>query len=158
LEKEFLHIIDQHQGIIHKVCRIYRNTAEDKEDLFQEIVYQLWKAYPSFNGTAKITTWMYKVALYTAIAKFRNAGLKRVFEDFSEMEISDHTKAIRESEEKERLYKAINLLNPVEKAVVMLYLEGYTYLEMSAVLGISENYAGVMVNRVKQKIKKLLTF
>jgi len=70
-EAEFLTLIDQHQGIIHKICRLYRDSKEDREDLFQEIVFQLWKSVPAFEGRAKFSSWMYRVALSVAIAVFR---------------------------------------------------------------------------------------
>jgi len=70
-EHPFLVLIQEHQGIIHKICRLYRDSKEDREDLFQEITYQLWKSFPSFKGEAKVSTWMYRIALNTAIASFR---------------------------------------------------------------------------------------
>ncbi|MGB3852405.1 MAG: sigma-70 family RNA polymerase sigma factor [Tunicatimonas sp.] len=71
MEQQFIHIISKHQAIIHRVCRVYRDTSEDREDLFQEIIYQLWKAFPAFQERSSITTWMYRIALSTAMAKYR---------------------------------------------------------------------------------------
>ncbi|WP_407304872.1 RNA polymerase sigma factor [Acinetobacter sp.] len=77
-EREFLTIIKDNQGIIHKICRIYRNSTEDREDLFQEVIFQLWRSYPSFSGGSKSSTWLYRVALNTAMASFRKTLLSFV--------------------------------------------------------------------------------
>lgn len=70
-EAVFLALINKHQGIIHKICRLYRDIREDREDLFQEIIFQLWKSHEAFKGESKISTWIYRIALNTAIASFR---------------------------------------------------------------------------------------
>ena len=70
-ETQFIQLIDRHQGIIHKICRLYRDSPEDRQDLFQEIVYQLWKSVPTYSGAATFSTWMYRVALSTGIVAFR---------------------------------------------------------------------------------------
>jgi RNA polymerase sigma factor (sigma-70 family) len=70
-EREFLSVIQANQGIIHKICRLYRDSPEDREDLFQEVIFQLWRSYPSFSGGSKISTWLYRIALNTAMASFR---------------------------------------------------------------------------------------
>lgn len=152
MKQEFTRIISQHQGIIHKVCRVYRDMPEDWEDLFQEIVYQLWKAYPNYRKEAKITTWMYKIALSTAVAKYRK---KRIITDampatdFALSEPVDHP-------ERERLYRAISTLSEAEKAVITLYLDDYPYEEMAEMLGITANYARVKLHRIKEKLIHLL--
>ena len=81
MENTFLQIVEEHQNIIYKVCRMYRDSTEDQEDLFQEIVLQLWRSFPGFRGDAKVSSWMYRIALNTAIAVFRK---KRVTLDFKE--------------------------------------------------------------------------
>ena len=71
MKEDFIKSINEYQNIIHKICRLYRNSHEDREDLFQEIVYQLWKSYPKFKGESKISTWIYRVAFNTSIVTFR---------------------------------------------------------------------------------------
>ncbi len=153
MKQEFTHIIDQHQGIIHKVCRIYRDTPEDREDLFQEIIYQLWKAWPSFRGEAKLSTWMYKIAMSTAIARYRKASALPhpvpQQDSFTPHEPSEHP-------EKEKLYRAIATLNDGDKAIITLYLDDYSYEEMAEIIGISVNYTGVKLSRIKEKLIQLL--
>ena len=156
MQEQFLTDISQHQGLIHKICRIYRDSKEDREDLFQEITYQLWKSYPHFQGRSKLSTWMYRIGLNTAMATFRKPriatssmhdNLER-FAGQEEQSGDDH---------RERLYWAIRQMNEADKALISLYLEDFTYKEMAEIIGISENYVGVRLNRIKEKIKHLLT-
>lgn len=155
LKEDFTHIISQYQGIIHKVCRIYRDTPEDREDLFQEILYQLWKAWPSFRREAQISSWMYKIALSTAIARYRKSSPMK-----SVMPLAQYDETMQETQadhpEKEKLYRAIALLNDGEKALITLYLDDYAYEEMAEIIGISVNYVGVKLNRIKAKLSQLL--
>ena len=154
-EKQFLTLIDGQQGIIHKVCRLYRDSPEDREDLFQEIIYQLWRAMPSFKGEAKVSTWIYRVALNTAIAAFRKKRpeieYSAVLPDLLEEPQSEEL-AIRQ----ERLFAALKQLDDSEKAIITLYFEELSYQQIAEVTGISENYVGVKLNRIKNKIQKLL--
>ena len=154
-EQGFLALMVTHQGIVHKICRIYRDGAEDREDLFQEITYQLWKAFPSFKGTAKVSTWMYRIALNTAIVSFRRKrpGLEYhpVLPDHAE-EMPDENLAVRQ----EQLFAALKQLDDGEKAIITLYLEDLSYRQIAEVTGISENNVGVKLNRIKHKIQKIL--
>lgn len=155
MEKDFLKIVDEHQNIIHKVSRMYRDTKEDQEDLFQEIVYQLWKAFPAFRKEAKISSWMYRISLNTAIAVFRK---RKVGVEFNAgiPENLHPTDTVEVSENEERMYAALRQLNNAEKAIISLYLEGYAYQEIAEITGISENYVGVRISRVKTKLKNIL--
>jgi len=155
MEKVFLKIIDDNQGIIYKVCNIYRDNKQDQEDLFQEIVLQLWKAYPKFRNDSKISTWMYRIALNTAIAIYRKNTIKlelkgTIAKDF-DLKSNDTT-----SENEERMFEAIRTLNKTERALVALYLEDYSYKEIAIITGITENYVGVKISRIKEKLKKNL--
>ena len=158
-EDEFLTLFEENQGIIYKICHLYGNTEVDKKDLYQEISIQLWKAYPTFKGTAKFTTWMYRVALNTAITFFRKGKKKR-----KEIELKPELTqgmvyaAFDDITEKrlKRMYKAIEKLTPIEKALVFLYLEDKPYKEISKTLGISNVNARVKMNRVKTKLKEMM--
>ena len=83
MKEKFLAEIFSHQALVHRVCRMYRDQQEDREDLFQEIIYQLWKSYPQFKGQAKISTWMYRIALNTAMASFRKGKVENNSYDIS---------------------------------------------------------------------------
>lgn len=155
VEKEFLAIVSQYQPMLYKIVRLYRDSVEDREDLFQEIVFQLWKSYPNFRGEAQIKTWMYRIALNTALASFRKRSTKINYlsqlPDLAEEIISDE-QVLRE----ERLFAVLILLEDGEKALIALYFDELSYQQMAEILGINENYVGVKLNRIKTKIKNLL--
>lgn len=155
METAFLKMVEDNQGIIYKVCNIYRDTKEDQEDLFQEIILQLWKAFPKFRKESKISTWMYRIALNTAIATFRKNRIALEFKD-SLPKGSEYNQADMPSENEERLFEAIRTLNKAERAIIALYLEDYPYKEIAEMTGISENYVGVKINRIKEKLKNIL--
>lgn len=156
MEKEFLQIIEHHQGIIHKVCRMYRDIREDQEDLFQEVVLQLWKAFPKFRQDSKVTTWMYRIALNTALAMYRK---KKIVIDPDEQISTNHptsNASTPESENEERLFEAIRKLNKAERAIIALYFEDLPYREIASITGITENNVGVRISRIKEKLKIIL--
>lgn len=154
-EQAFLRLLQVHQGIVHKVCRLYRDRKEDQEDLFQEIAFQLWKAFPTYRGEAKISTWMYKIALNTAIASFRKKT--PAVEYHSELpDLPEEDRNEDYTERQEKLFVVLKRLDDSEKAIIMLYFEELSYRQIAEVTGISENNVGVRLNRIKNKIHKLL--
>ena len=155
MEKEFVEVIHDYQKIIYKICRVYRDSREDQEDLFQEIVYQLWKSYPSFKRESKVSSWIYRVALNTAIAIYRKSKLFiDYYQEFPEHMHPSDEKSISENEE--RLFWALRKLNDSEKAVISLYLEDFNYQEIAEITGLSESNVGVRLNRIKNKLKEIL--
>ncbi|MEH6535536.1 MAG: RNA polymerase sigma factor [Psychroserpens sp.] len=158
LEQNFVELLEKHQNIVHKVCRLYTNNQDAHNDLFQEITIQLWKAYPKFRGEAKFSTWMYRVGLNTAITLYRKS--KRNIKTQGFESVSFKIKAVdyddTEEQQLKLLYKAVHQLNDIEKALVFLYLEDKNYSEISETLGISEVNARVKMNRVKKKLKTIL--
>ena len=154
MKEAFLKEIFSHQQIIYKVCRIYRDTKEDREDLFQEIVYQLWKSYPSFKGKSKFSSWMYRIALNTAMASFRKLKVNITYpEQVPENQSSEQSS---QDTQMEKLLGAIKKLDPADRAIVSLYLDDLNYTEIAEVVGITANNVGVRLNRIKHKIKELL--
>lgn len=151
-EAQFLRLVDQHQGILHKICRLYRNTVAEREDLFQDMMYQLWKSYPSFRGEARFSSWMYRVALSTAIAKYKKPSLPTT-QDLKQEPAAENVEV---TDQQEALRSAMERLNPIEKAIMSLYLDDYKYEEMAEILGISVNLVGVKLNRIKKKLKEWL--
>ena len=150
----FLAIIEQNQGIIYKICRLYRNHDQEREDLFQEITFQLWKAYPAFRGEAKVTTWLYRIALNTAMASFRKKQPELSF--VAELPDTAAAEMNNIEDRQEQLFTAIKSLNEADRAIVTLYLEEMSYQQIAEIIGISENNVGVKLNRIKEKIKKLI--
>lgn len=158
LEHQFVTNLEQNQNIVHKICRIYTNDQAGHNDLFQEITIQLWKAYPKFRGDAKFSTWMYRVALNTAITLYRKKKRGIQTTDYDSVHFRIQAEEYDGAVEKQLslLYSAVKELNDIDKALVFLYLEDKNYKEISETLGISEVNARVKMNRVKTKLKKIL--
>ena len=143
---------------MHKVCRIYTHDIESHNDLFQEITIQLWKAFPKFRGDAKFSTWMYRVALNTAITLYRKSKRSIPTTDFDTVDFKISAEEYDDEEEQQLklMYAAVKELNDIEKALVFLYLEDKSYRDISETMGITEVNARVKMNRVKTKLKKIL--
>ncbi|MFY8004305.1 MAG: RNA polymerase sigma factor, partial [Chitinophagaceae bacterium] len=121
-EQLFVQQLNKHQNIVHKVCRLYVDTPDDREDLFQEITLQAWKAYQNFRGDAKFSTWLYRVALNTAITYFKKDQKQAIFTSADQLpEVIEYNNPIEE--QVKAMYTAIGSLNKIDKALVMLYLE-----------------------------------
>ena len=153
-EKEFLTVIYENQGIIHKICRMYRDIQEDREDLFQEIIFQLWRSYPSFSGASKVSTWLYRIALNTAMASFRKNRPKVTSAEYLP-DIQFDNPGNSDNDRQEQLFAYIRQLSEPERALIALYLDELSYQQISAILGITENNVGVKLNRIKIKLQKL---
>ncbi|MHC4726334.1 MAG: RNA polymerase sigma factor [Planctomycetota bacterium] len=157
-KSRFLELVEQNQDIVHKICGLYAVNMDERKDLSQEIVCQLWKSYKSFKGDSKFTTWMYKVALNTALLNLRRYRLRVRTESMKghhgdiPAEIGDQEKHGNIS----RLYKAINQLRKFDRAIILLYLEQFSYREIAEVTGISESNVSVRLVRIKKKLKELL--
>ena len=155
IERQFEKQINENELLIYKVCRVYAYTEDDRKDLFQEIVIQLWKAYPKFNATAKFSTWLYRVALNTAITGLRKQKNSIISYEPLNTNISDENYSYEEEEQLKQLYSAIEQLSQVEKAIIMLYMEDKPYEEMEDILGITQGTLRVKMNRIKEKLREL---
>ncbi|WP_420572667.1 RNA polymerase sigma factor [Kordia sp.] len=158
LEHSFVTELERHQNIVHKVCRIYTSGKDQHNDLFQEITIQLWKAYPKFRGDSKFSTWMYRVALNTAITLYRKSKRRVKTQDYESVvfKITSEDYDDTEEEQLKIMYKAIKQLSDIEKALIFLYLEDKNYKEIAETIGITEVNARVKMNRIKTKLKKIL--
>jgi len=158
LEEEFVKQLEENQNIVHKICRLYTNDQDAHNDLFQEVTIQLWKAYPKFRGDSKFSTWMYRVALNTAITLYRKSTrrVKTTNYESVSFKITDIDDDDETTEQLTLLYGAVKQLNDIEKALVFLYLEDKSYREISETLGISEVNARVKMNRVKTKLTNII--
>jgi RNA polymerase sigma-70 factor, ECF subfamily len=157
VENEFTELVYKHKGIVQRICNIYFYRNSYQEDYYQEIMIRLWKAWPTFKNQSAFSTWLYRVALNTAIDIMRKQSLQPVHIELSKTEynIPDHD-IVGESDKKEKLYRAINYLSDIEKAIIFLYLEGYNYKEIAEIIGISENNTGVKINRIKNQLIKTI--
>lgn len=150
----FIGIVQEHAGLIYKVAKLYTNSREDEEDLYQEIVYQLWKSFPSFRQEAKLSTWMYRIALNTAIAHLTATKRKGIHLPIEEALLNPRDHTDKEVEEQTKaLYAMIKQLDTIEKGIVLLYLEGKSYEEMAAITGFTATNVGTRLSRIKQKIR-----
>ena len=156
MEKEFINLVYNHIGILHKVCNSYFFKNSNKEDYFQEILIRLWKAYPNFRNQSSFSTWMYRVAINSAIDIVRKLSVQPIHTELSgnEFEISVSLN-FTESDEKDKLYSIINELNINEKAIILMYLDEFSYEEISENIGISKSNVGVKINRIKNKLIKI---
>lgn len=156
-EKDFAKLIKDNQGLIIKVSRLYTNSLEDEQDLFQEIVLQLWRSYDTFKGQSKISTWMYRVALNTAITLFRKKTKSPQTDELMDFHASGF---LEDDDEKQQqislLYKVVKMLPQVERAIVMMYLDDLPYRDIAENLGITEVNARVKMNRLKKTLKQLM--
>lgn len=159
-EVRFLEVLGRHEQIINKVIRIYGVDSENRSDLFQEIVYQLWRSYASFKGESSISTWLYRVALNTAITSLRKSKKlpehTELDDQFQVISTPKTFDASDRSEQVEQLYSAIRSLGEVDRAIVMLYLEELSYKEIADVLGLTEDNVGVKLNRIKTQLRVLI--
>lgn len=156
-EQEFLKRIESHKGILYKVSKMYMDNSDDQKDLFQEIVCQLWKSYDSFRNESQFSTWMYRVAVNTAIVFLKKEKRKVdkyeiVSENIKDDEGDSH---IKESQ-LDHFYKAVQKLEKTDKAIIFYQLEGFSHKEIGENLGISEGNARVKLNRAKEKLKEII--
>ncbi|RLZ12817.1 sigma-70 family RNA polymerase sigma factor [Faecalibacter macacae] len=156
-QQEFLHLIEKHKGILHKVSKMYMDNDEDRNDLIQEIVLQLWKSYERFEGNAQFSTWMYRVSLNTALTYFKKE--KKKTDKYTFLDNLDRIDEVDSNEKETQLelfYKAVHELNKVEKALIFLFLEGQSHKEIGQNLGITEGNARVKLNRTKDKLQTII--
>lgn len=153
-EEKFVAVIQQHQGLIFKVTTVYTDNKEDQQDLYQDIVYQLWKYFDSFRNEAKISTWMYRVALNTALTKLKKSKRNPLSISMDKVVLEQVETYDSEYEDRLKLvYQHIHQLNVLEKGIMLLLLEGKKYEEISEIIGISASNVGTRISRIKQKLK-----
>jgi len=153
-EEAFVQIIKKHQALIYKVSALYTEQKQDQNDLYQDIVYQLWRSFDSFRSESKISTWMYRVALNTAIGQL-NKKKKRPQEvslDIVNVSITEAYDLVLEERIK-LLHAQIRKLNILERGIILLVLEGKKYEEIAEITGFSTTNVGTRISRIKEKLK-----
>lgn len=146
----FTEWIAQHKGIMFKVLRAYAFQPNDQDDLFQEISLQLWQSIPEFRGESKVSTWIYRVALYTATVWVRKEKKRLPTQPLADVEHALSVKDEARDERTDWLYEQIAQLDVTDRSVCLLLLDGFSYKEMAEMLGISLSNVGVKVHRIKQ--------
>ena len=155
-EARFLTDLNRNIRIVHRVCRTYfYRDALEREDVFQDIMYQLWKSYPQFKGESKLSTWIYRVALNTAITHVRHDTRRPQSVELPESipHSSDINDDVSRNEEVHLLSDAIDTLTDVDKAIILLHLEDQTYDEIASITGLSKTNVSVRLVRVKRVLK-----
>lgn len=154
VEQEFVTLIQEYERVIYKVCYLYTTPHATLNDLYQEVVINLWKAYPKFRNECKISTWIYRIALNTCISFIRKE--KNIPEIVTLSQIADR---IEETDETQvmlkRLYSMINRLGQLEKSIVLLYLEDKSYEEIAEITGLTLTNVATKLSRIKDKLKKM---
>ena len=157
LSDNFEELITTHHPIIYKICRVYADEY-DFDDLYQEVLINLWKSKETFKGLSKISTWLYRIVLNTALTYSRNEKKHkqaRAKEELSE-QFAD-TPSSSDEEEVRLLYKAIAQLKKDDRSLIILYLEEKSYAEIAEITGLSESNVGVKLSRIKKRLHKILT-
>ena len=150
-KQNFIQTINANRGIIKSVCQLYYCSREDQKDAFQDIVLQLWKSFDSFRGESQITTWIYRVSLNTMLSNIRRDKKSIIAESFDISHFSiSHAKA---DDNIELLYLIIQSLNDVDKAIVMLHLEGYGNREIAEILEMTSTNISTRFSRLKSQLK-----
>ncbi|HCY82652.1 MAG TPA: sigma-70 family RNA polymerase sigma factor, partial [Xanthomarina gelatinilytica] len=149
----------QNEGILFKVSTLYTNSDADVQDLRQEMIYQLWRSFDSFKGNSKRSTWMYRVALNTAMVYLKKkkrvvtSGIEIDERLLQRIDFADN----EEEEQIKKLYDTIKKLSDIERGIIMLYLEGKSHEEISEIIGFTTTNVGTRIGRIKNKLKKLIT-
>lgn len=156
----FLLLLEEHQPLLRRVCRMYCADSEDRQDLYQELVLQLWRAWPRYEARpdVKVSTWLYRVALNVAISDLRQRTRRSTSNRLDAAYLSNTSLPPAEgpdADDLRQLYRAINRLSDVDKAFVLLYLEERTYEEMADILGVTQNNVRVKMHRVQEKLRQL---
>lgn len=158
----FLEMIRENRPRLRRIARAYADGRDDARDLYQEILLEAWRSLSSWEGEASRGTWLYRVALNTALTRERKRDVRREarLDDEDLPRGSDFPRPDEAAEDRrrvERLYTAVDRLDEADRALVLMYLDGCSYAEMSDVLGISQNYVGVKLHRLKQDLADMLT-
>lgn len=151
LEKEFIEIVQQNERLIYKVASFYADANTPLNDLYQEVVLNLWKGFPKFRGDSKLSTWIYRIALNTCISFFRRHKNKPVYVEIAWDIAAEQSNA----DDIKELYALINQLGRLERALVLLYLDEKSYQEMADITGLTLSNVATKLNRIKTKLKQM---
>ncbi len=153
--KQFLSVLENNKGIIYKVANSYCKNVDDRDDLIQEITINLWKSWGKYNDKFKLSTWMYKIALNVAISFYRKTYRRDSFnqENYQESVYIDDGTDIALSEDIKELYHYIAKLDELNKALILLYLDQYSYEDIASTLGISKTNVATKISRIKKQLK-----
>ena len=160
-DQAFIRLVRENDMRLRRIARVYARDADTQKDLYQDMLVQLWRSFPSFAGDSSAGTWLYRVALNTALAHVRRRNARHETPLVDEHDRADDTGAVDErldaQQRVERLYTAIDRLSPPDKMLTMMYLDEKNYHEMADVLGISESNVGVRLHRIRKELAAWLS-
>ncbi len=152
-KERFIAAIKENEGFIYKIASVYTNNTDDKNDLVQEIIYQLWKSFDSFNQQSSLNTWMYRVALNVAIFQLKVSKKSISTIPIDEQVTNSQEKDESDNERWKIFRKQIDTLNLLDKGIVLLYLDNKSYEEIAAIVGITKTNVATKLSRIKEKLK-----
>lgn len=153
-EEEFVKLIQDNQGLIYKITTIYSREKEEREDLYQEIIYQTWKSFDHFKKAAKPSTWLYRVGMNTAITHLNKSKRRISAVPLEDVKIQvAESEGLEKDEKIQEMYVQIRKLNLLDRGIIFLYLEGKSHEEIAEISGISVSNVGTRMLRIKQKLK-----
>lgn len=158
IKEQFMDMLEQHIGIILKISGAYAYTQEDRKDLMQDIILELWKSLKRYNGSCKMSTWIYRISLNISMnykRKQNNTFVIASLSDFKEKEIASWVDKQNDLSELEILYSCINELSEINKAIILLYLDGNSHEEISDITGITKTNIGTRISRIKSELRKM---
>ena len=156
-KEQFVSDFEKNIGIILKISRAYTKTKHDREDLVNDIALELWKAYPSFKGDSKISTWFYRIALNVSMNYKRKKKPNILFfPEANQIKVSDWLDHQEDNEQINLLYECIDDLTDFNKAIIILYLDGNSHDEISMITGMSKSNVGTRISRIKEQIKRIV--
>ena len=153
-EYQFNEIISMHGDGLYRICKAYLYDATLSQDLYQEVLLNIWKSLSSFQGKSSIKTWLFRIAINTTISFNKKQSRRKEKEDSIEVNISTSNES---NELLEKMYSAIQQLADHDKRLIGLFLEGFSYKEISSITGMTTNLVGIKLNRIKEKLKRIIS-
>jgi RNA polymerase sigma-70 factor (ECF subfamily) len=153
--QQFLELVKQHQGILLRLVGLYAHNSHDRQDMYQEILYQAYKSFPGFRGDAKFGTWLYRICLNTIFTMQRKKPREQYADSMADHLAHGEAQPILQ-ENRQQLYTAIRKLPETDRALITLHLDGYSNPEIAELIGISANNTGVKLHRIKSALQHLL--
>ena len=154
LEREFTRIVSEYKNTIYMVCYMFSKNNEQVQDLSQEVLINLWRGLPKFEGNSSLKTWVWRVSLYTCISQERKSHRPKQ-SDLIDLDIDLYNDADRDTKQIKLLHERINRLGPFDRAIILLWLENISYEEIGAIVGISEKSVSVRLYRIKEQLKTM---
>ena len=156
-QKKFKKFIEEHTGIITKICSVYTDGQEEFKDYYQEVTLQLWRSFDTFRGDAKISTWVYRIALNVCLSQVRKKKRKVKTTTLENIQVATDNEDKEKEEKVALLYRSVKQLKEAERALILLYLDDKSYKEIADILGLTVTNVGAKVNRIKTKLKNIMT-